>query len=205
MMDFLLEGVKTGAMIAFPIGPVVVLLFRIGLLKGWGPYLVSAGLTGMSVGVSMAIAVSCVRYIQHFVAMYPMQTHLSLAALVLYTAWRVYHSNKSIKLEDLYTKSAPINIYYPPFLSLICPFTSVLILNIFAGSDMLQCSLDMSKKVALVAGSVVGSFLTYTGFMVALHVISARLSQRAVLYVAKIAPVIVAYYGVRGLIHAFYV
>ena len=193
-----------GALVALAVGPVAILLMRIGLLRGWGPYSLSAFGTGLSFGVSMTIALSCVEYVEGFLDHWPVQTHLFLACLVLGVAWKVFVSNQKLTLEDIGSKRKKgASITQPPLLSLLCPFTSVLILNMFATRDVMRTDLTFCMKSLIVCGSVFGQFCVFMGYNLGLHIASRATSRRVVLWFTKAAPFVVAYYGVRGLYTAY--
>ena len=203
MWGYFFEGWVIGAVVALAVGPVAVLLMRIGVLRGWMHFSVSALGTGLSFGVSMAIALSCVEYVQFLVEHWPVAVHLSLAVMVLGVAWKVFLSNKKITLDDIVKKGKKVNIFHPPVLSLFCPFTSILILNIFATRDMMRMDLTLGMKALVVCGSILGQFCVFMSYNVGLHIVSRTISQRVVLWFTKTAPFIVAYYGFKGVYNAF--
>ena len=199
-MGDLINGWIIGASVALAVGPVVVLLLRISVVRPWGAFGLSAFGTALSFGVSMTIALCGAEYAQSLVERWPAFVHLVLASLVLYTAWRAYMTNKGITIEMLARKrSVRVSLWQPPILSLLCPFTSILILNIFSSQGLLTRSLDLATKAAFVIGSVAGQFTVFFGYGVFLHMISRTFSHKVVLLLAKGAPLIIAYYGTRGL------
>lgn len=202
MWTYLYEGWVVGAIVASAVGPVAILLMRIGLLRGWLHYSVSAFGTGLSFGLSMVIALSCVSLMQHLVENWPFAVHMCLGVMVLFVAWKVFVCNKKLTLDDITRKSKKISIMHPPVLSLFCPFTSILILNMFAMRGTLRMDLTLAMKAMVVCGSVLGQFCVFMLYNVGLHVLSRALSQRVVLWLTKAAPVVVAFYGFKGVYQA---
>ena len=194
--DFAIEGWKVGMIIALPLGPTVILLLRIGLLCGWRAFGLSA--FGAALGIAMVLALTCVAYIQTLLDRHPVLVHGILSIMVLVVAWNVFRSNRSITAESLHKRDTPINIWAPPIISLTCPFTSILILNIFATNTTIRQSMSLSIKGVLIVGCVVGALCGYGTIMSVVYGLSRKLSRQVVLIMVKIAPLIVMYYGIQG-------
>ena len=204
MIDAAIEGWKIGMMIAMPVGPTMVLLLRIGVLRGLVDFGLSAFGAACGIGVAMAIALTCVLYIQALLASYAGFVHGALALMVIGLACGTWRSNRRLRVDDLNKETrVPISLWTAPIVSLTCPFTSILILNMFAARDMLQKEMSWSMKGALVASCVVGGFSGYWVLMTVVHMLSQKMSKKAVLFMVKAAPFIVLYYGMQGVHAAF--
>lgn len=198
--DAAVEGWKIGMFIAMPVGPTMVLLLRIGMLRGLVDFGLSAFGAACGIGVAMAVALTCVVYIQSLLKSYAGVVHGVLALMVLGLAFGTWRSNKKLRVDDLSKETkVPISLWTAPIVSLTCPFTSILILNMFAARDMLQQEISWSMKVALVASCVFGGFCGYWVLMTVVYALSRKMSKKAVLIMVKAAPFIVLYYGLQGM------
>ena len=200
IIDAAVEGWKIGMFIALPVGPTMVLLLRIGVLRGLVDFGLSAFGAACGIGLAMALALTCVAYIQSLLSSYGGYVHGALALMVIGLAFGTWRSNKKLRVDDLNKETrVPISLWTAPIVSLTCPFTSILILNMFAARNMLQQEMSWSMKGALVGSCVIGGFCGYWVIMTVVHVLSQRLSKKAVLFMVKAAPFIVLYYGSQGI------
>ena len=198
-MNTLLEGVRVGMMVAMPVGPTVILLLRVGLLRGLGPFAISSLGAACGVGVACSIALTCVGYIQSFVQKHAVATHACLALMVLAVCVHTFYKNKPLTMEALKNQDAQVSLWVPPVMSLTCPFTSILILNLLGSCHIFSRSLQVGEMAVTVLGTVLGAFFGYGILMTAVYFLSRTVSDKFIFLLVKLSPLILLYYGLQGL------
>lgn len=195
---FLLKGALVGLLTALPIGPVAVALFDVTLRERheWR-WVVSAFLAGAVYCVHTVFALTCAALIDDGMRQYPVHIYVFMGVAICYVAWKSWVRNVRMGVvheSSEYTES----IYGPGLLSLLCPFTSFLMLNIFTSDASLRQEIPWTHVTAISFGASVGGGLTYCTMMGIVRFCSKRVSKRLVLIFTRLAPWIIVSYALRS-------
>lgn len=191
MHDFWL-GAQTGFMLALPVGPVVLLLIRAFLMKGWKRALYSSFFVSCAVSLHMFVGCMFFSGIKSFVDGHVRLISFIMGFGVCVVAYRLRISQNSV----LYEKNS---LYYPAILSLVCPFTTTILLSLL----LAKCStLDMSlpQTAWLSVGSFFGSFFEYIVLMLVLQVVAFAAPEKVMLKAASNSYILVGLYGLMAII-----
>ena len=192
------KGFYVGFLVAFPVGPVAVVLADMTVRSnGWRRWPIAAFLSGAVLCVHTVLALTGAGLITDVITHYPVHIYLFMAALICYVAWRAWQSGKDA-VTDAFIAEHSGSIYGPGLLSLLCPVTSFLMLNIFAADASLRVEMLWHEVAFVSLWASIGGGLTYTMMMVFVRVCTARVSRRLVRIFTRIAPVIIMGYAVRS-------
>lgn len=195
-MCFLVDGARVGFMVAAPMGPVVILHMRMALLLGAKKALLAAVMTACSLGLHATLGGFALSLISEWTQTYAAIIQIIMGLIVLGVAGQMFWANKKLELtsEPIKTK-----LYYPAILSIICPFTTVLILNLLSANAGSFVPQGLQSVIFMALGTAIGGFSGYAMFITISSLFSKKFSNVVVMKAVKIAPFLILYYGVSGL------
>ncbi len=195
MLENLIVGAKIGFMVAAPVGPVVILHMRMASLYGFFKAMRAGMLTSCSVGVHAFLGLVAITVIEKYITEYMNIIQIIMGLIVLGVAIQMFVANKKLVLNPDISK---VKTYYPALLSFVCPFTTILLVNLIT-ARLGTLPNGVLPIVSVGTGSILGSFLGYVMFCSLSYFCSRKFSQSAVIKANKIAPVLIVYYGLEGL------
>ncbi|MCY4414472.1 MAG: hypothetical protein OXC30_05790 [Alphaproteobacteria bacterium] len=191
---FIVEGFKIGAALALPVGPVVILLLCMAILRSMKDFLVAQFLVGLAVGTHFMVAMSFHAYIRELVERFPVELYAMMGFLVLFSAWRLYATNQKIR----YGLPRNTKLWGPGVLSLLCPFTTVLVINLMINTPSLCVDLELTDKLCVALGAILGSMSVYCSEGFILFLLRKKADswmKNGVMY----TPLILVFYGLSSL------
>lgn len=195
------KGFYVGFLVAFPVGPVAIVLSDMTVRsKGWRRWPIAAFLSGAVLCVHTVLALTGAGLITDVITRFPVEIYTFMGALICYVAWRSWKSSKGTVSATFIAEHSG-SIYGPGMLSLLCPVTSFLMLNIFAADASLRQEMTWCEVAFVALWASLGGGFTYTMMMVFVKLCTARVSRRLVFIFTRIAPVIIMGYAA----HSFWI
>jgi threonine/homoserine/homoserine lactone efflux protein len=202
--SFFLRGILLGFSIAAPVGPIGVLCIRRTLERGWAAGFVSGlgaatadGFYGAVAGFGLTIVISFLTGVQLW---------LRLAGGIFLVYLGIVAFRKAAPLPARQSAAAPGGLAgaygSTLLLTLSNPATILSFLTIFAGVGVAGSAQSIQAAVSLVAGVFCGSALWWLLLSSLVGWLGARLGPRVLLWVNRVAGILLAGFGLAILISA---
>jgi len=117
-----------------------------------------------------------------------------MGILVLCVAAHAHVSNKNIR----YGEPSAAAVWWPAALSLVCPFTTVLVINLMVMTPTLSAELLLIEKLQVALGAALGSSTAYCCYGLLAYIMRQKANtwmQRAVL----VSPLLIVFFGLSAL------
>ena len=198
MLSLAWQGFYVGFLVAFPVGPVAIVLADMTVRsKGWRRWPIAAFLSGAVLCIHTVLALTGASLITDVITYHPVAIYMFMGLMICYVAWRSWKSGKGAVTKEFIAEHSG-SIYAPGLLSLLCPVTSFLMLNIFAANADLRQELSWGSVLWVALWASIGGGVTYTSMMIFVKMCTARVSQKLVLIFTRIAPVIIMGYATHS-------
>ena len=200
MEMFFLKGIVLGFSIAAPVGPIGVLCIRRTLSYG----MMNGFLTGLGAATADTVygfvAAFGVTAVTAFLLDYQFYLRLIGGLFLLYLGYTTFRTNPAEKAAEA-SGDGRVGAYVSTFfLTLTNPMTIMSFAAVFAGVGLGVESASYSSAGVLVAGVFTGSMLWWLTLSKLVDVFRAKVDQRMLKWVNRLAGAIIAVLGVWSLL-----